>query len=726
MVEQGRRNSSDVAASRRRLLLAVVSAGVFLLGVGAAMIGQPGEALPSRVVLLLGEVLYAWPAALYLFAAYGLGRLAWPLWHQAQDKAACQLASGLAIALTLSHLLGVLGFLTPTTALAVCAIGIALAVRQIMGWKHESRVAPPMPSWVWLAALPVCGVVVAAVGVPPGVLWGSEFGGFDVLSYHLQLPQEWIAAGRIWPVEHNVYSYLPGYVEAAYTHVTLLSFPPSVNALTAEDGWRMTSAHALHAGMWGIGAWLCARAGTGLLRQAGVGEGVARHAGAAGGVLVATTPWTVVVGTIAYNEMAVIALCAGGVLVASERGIRPLQRGALCGLLVGVAAGAKPSAALMAAPLVGVMLLGLEPLKHWRGLVIGGLIAGVLSVLPWLIRNAVACGNPIFPFGTDILGTGVFGTAHWTSEQAARWSAGHHADGGLFERLRLLVSADPAASAQSVAVVRHRGMSNPQWALVFPVLGVMLVLGVLLARVRTMTVLLLLGTLGGLIVWLFMTHHQSRFLMPLVLSGGLALTLVVGELASRDGPGRIALSVGAVLGLAQCAQTWRIWSDQIGGVPAGLLGQGSMWFTRAMFVEPAERELTPLGFVHLHEADMQGRLYLLGDSTPFYWPGRVVYHTTWDASPIAEAVRTHPDDADAWIAALRAQGIGYILLNAAELARLEDSGWLAPELAAQHVGSLIGPCELVKSWPSVGQALYRLPDAAKTSLSEPVGQGRSE
>ncbi|MEZ6319149.1 MAG: hypothetical protein R3B49_10435 [Phycisphaerales bacterium] len=73
--------------------------------------------------------------------------------------------------------------------------------------------------WAWIVAVPI-GVLVVACASPAGWLWDSEFGGFDALAYHLELPQEWMQrAGRVWPVDHNVYSYLPSYVEAAYVQV---------------------------------------------------------------------------------------------------------------------------------------------------------------------------------------------------------------------------------------------------------------------------------------------------------------------------------------------------------------------------------------------------------------------------------------------------------------------------------------------------------------------------
>jgi hypothetical protein len=51
-----------------------------------------------------------------------------------------------------------------------------------------------------LAAAPALAVLLLAACCPPGTLWRSEALGFDVLSYHLQLPREWLAGGRLAPL----------------------------------------------------------------------------------------------------------------------------------------------------------------------------------------------------------------------------------------------------------------------------------------------------------------------------------------------------------------------------------------------------------------------------------------------------------------------------------------------------------------------------------------------
>ncbi len=711
MVEQHTHNTLRAAAARRRLLVVAAAGCVLMAALAAAMMGQEASAAIRMLALLISEVLHAWPAAVYLLAAFGLGRLASPLWAGKlgsgvhRESAACQLTCGLAMMLTISHLLGILGLLSVGPAVAVCAVGVALTVRQVLGPSRASpadlhKAGSRMPSWMWLSALPAAGVVVAAMAVPPGVLWSSEFGGFDVLSYHLQLPQEWVAMGRVWPVEHNVYSFLPSYVEAAYAHVAVMSFAPADEAFVGDMGWRMTSAKALHAGLWGCAAWLGARAAVSMLHRIGVDGRDAEHAGAVGGAFIAATPWTVVVGSMAYNEMAVLAMGAGGLVVASQEHISARARGALCGAIVGVAAGAKPSAALMIAPLVGIGLLALSDSKQWKAIVLTGLVAGIAAVAPWLVRNGLATGNPVFPFAT-----GVFGTGHWTAEQAARWASAHHGQGSLLEQLGLLILPDPSAAIDAPATERHRGLSHPQWGLTGGVLALGSVLMLVPQRTRRLGIVLVGGGALALGVWLLLTHHQSRFLLPMALPAGLMLAVVCGISASLGGVGQIALGIGAVLALAQSGQTWRVWSDEGGGMPANLLGQGSAFFTGEAF-SVEDRVDLPRGFARLAASDLGGAIYLLGESTPMYWPPASVYHTTWDDGPMSEAMRTHPDEPERWVEALKERRIAAVMVNAGELARLEMSGWLGPELSASNVAEVLGRLERVRTWPGRGLTLY--------------------
>ncbi|MDQ7014390.1 MAG: hypothetical protein Q9O74_10910 [Planctomycetota bacterium] len=769
---------ADRSADHRRLGLLALALAASLL-----VVSLIGSSLAPMVALgtLLLKLGTLWPGVVYLVAAFGL---AWPLrrlWRGSPDSVPIQLAVGVAVMFSLSHLLGVLGLLNSITAIGVCAVGLGLVGVQLAGlFRAGERPAPLGAGQTALLALamPAAAVLIVAALMPPGVLWGSEYGGFDALSYHLQLPQEWLASGRIAPVEHNVYSYLPSSIESAFMHLGAMTLAPNDPlspdglGLLGGDGWRLLACQGLHAGLAVVAAWLTARATTRLAIRAAIAEPIARWAGAAAGCVALATPWAVVTGSLAYNEAGVNAMLAGVLLVCAQERLSPVARGTLVGLLVGVACGFKPTALFFVGLPAGLLLIAscsrfprnpdsspratdAEPRTSVRGsgehesppglksgarkdgdpkdgdprdgdprdgdpkvttlsrrlrtlapALLLGAVVGLLTLSPWLLRNAIHSGNPVFPFAADVLGS-----AHWTSEQLARYQSAHTFDGSLADRLRTLLWTSPTSAPGDPAVTRFRGLANPQWGLlpVF-VVGALAVLGVVGGRTRS-TALLLAACLGTqLLAWLAFTHLQSRFLLPMLPIGATLVGLAVARLGvlvgeRPDGRGGVALLAGiAVAG--QSVFTLAIYSSQNNG-SAGLgLPIFPAAFTGREDESPAA---TAKGWSNTRPLD-DGLVLLVGDSTPLYFGPGVVYHTTYDTSPLGELMRDFPDDPAAVARGLREMGIGWLLVSDSELRRLQASGWYDPDVTADRVrefaDSLGGAAML---WSDERRSLVRIP-----------------
>ncbi|MFG0241934.1 MAG: hypothetical protein ACF8R9_04015 [Phycisphaerales bacterium JB054] len=659
----------------------------------------------GSLVLKLGSL---WPGLVYLAAAYGL---AWPLrrlWRDSPDAAPIQLAVGVALMFSLSHLLGVLGLLSSVTAIGSCVIGIGLAIAQIaQGCRAGDRPASLGPGQMVITALamPAAAVLIVAALMPPGWLWGSEYGGFDALSYHLQLPQEWLAAGRLASLEHNVYSYLPGYIEAAFMHLGALTLVPLDRGLLAGDGWRLLACQGLHAGLVVVTAWLTARATTRLALRAEITGPIARWSGAVAGCLALATPWAVVTGSLAYNEAGVNAMLAGVLLVCAQERMSPVSRGALVGLLVGVACGFKPTAMFFVGVPAGLLLIVATPRarKTLLPALVAGAVVGLITLAPWLIRNALHGGNPVFPFASDLLGT-----AHWTGEQITRYQGAHSFDGSAADRLRTLLWSSPTAGPGSPAVERFRGLANPQWG-VLPLLTLGSIVVLLLSRTRLhITGFLLAACLAAqLVAWLAFTHLQSRFLLPLLPIGATAAGLAVARLRTLagdrpDGRGGVALLAGFVV-VTQSVFVIGIYASQQGGSAGIGLPVYPTTFTDRAVEEPY---LSAAGWCNTRPLD-DGLVLLVGDSTPLYFGPGVVYHTTYDTSPLGELMRATP--ADAIARGLREQGIGWVLVNDSELRRLQQSGWYDPDVTPDSVRNLadeLGGAAMV--WPDERRYLLQL------------------
>lgn len=668
----------------------------------------------------------------YITAAIGFGLPARRLIVQTTHPLLLQTAIGLSALLTLSHLAGALGmFAMPHgrfIGIGMLAIGIALAAGQFLQWARR-RPSTPAPlgiapvAWGAAAALPISMLTLVAACSPPGWLWASEFGGFDALSYHLQLPKEWLALGVLRPLEHNVYSYLPSYIEAAYMHLGALSG----SDLLHNDGVALVAAQMLHAMIGCIGALMLAAAADALLSRAGVARAWRSGAAAIAACLGVGVPWVVVTGSLAYNELGVNTLIAAACLVALQPR-RESSSGLLVGWLCGVACCCKPTALFLGAPVAGALLLSTVPPARWARALVPACVTGLAALAPWLIRNALYGGNPVFPQAASL-----FGSAHWDASQVARYISGHAFSGSWADRLALLVAPDRVDHT-------HRGLFHPQWAIFFPLVAFAIPLGLARPNIRRDAAALAIGLVVGLIAWLALTHIQSRFLMPLIVPGAILVAVVIGaighqltERAARDHRRPIAAKAlaGAAAGAIITQPAWALvqfTSMERGGRAAELIPAGADLFTGRFLsrelaegtTKPADRTamLTDLGYVPFcnYALPPNSCVYLLGDSTPLYFSVPVLYHTTWDRSPLADLMRTHPEQPAEWVTELRSRGITHVLVNLGELDRLQHSHWydplVTPRAAAQWLAAVGTP---VQAWPQASVALYALPEGATQS-----------
>jgi len=115
------------------------------------------------------------------------------------------------------------------------------------------------------------------------------------------------------------------------------------------------------------------------------------------------TPWTIVTGSLAYNDLAVVALLSAGMLAALDEGLTPARARRARGVSVGAACGCKPTALLFAAP-VGIALLATIPPRIWIRTVLVGSIAGILDPRPVAHPQLAGVPEPVFPLAADIFG----------------------------------------------------------------------------------------------------------------------------------------------------------------------------------------------------------------------------------------------------------------------------------------------------------------------------------
>jgi hypothetical protein len=690
-----------------RLLLALPPLLLALWLAGWTGNDAQGQPLPGAHADFLWTLLSSLPfAAAWLASAwgYGWGIARWILkWNQAggrpRDAVAIEIGLGIAAMLVLDVAAGTLGGLQFGGALGAWAVllaGLALLVARAA--LSKSIVSAEHSQWfalAWLAAAPAIAVLILAACSAPGWLWRTEFGGYDALSYHLQLPREWLVDGRMHGLTHNVYSFMPNYMEAAYYHLAVL---------IGGDGIQAASAcQLLHAAFAILAAWITARLA---YRFAG------KIAGFAAFVAIIGTPWMVVTGSLAYNEMTVLLLLACAALALAHDGITPTQRAAIAGLLAGAACGAKlTSIGFVALPLA-VFASFVLPRNRILVCALLGAATFTLALIPYVVRNLIETGNPVFPFATSL-----FGFGHFTPEQAQIWSAGHAAPaswgarfGELWNQfLRYGLGPNPSADEPWVA----------QWS-VLPWLGVIgLSMAMLRAKLRMHALRVALLLVIQIAFWLLFTHVKSRFLLatslPLALGVGLGAAAVSALIAGKHNHvtnvarGAYGI-VGLMLAVAWCAQPMLVianepWPDD--PAPAARVGRIDL-VTGDAFSHADRAQLAGVShIIAINELPQDARILLVGESAPFYLRGNISYQTTWDRGPMSHVMREFPDDPRAWFEQLRGQGFTHLFINASMLERWERAGWNDPLITAKRITSATeAHAERVQVTPS--GVLYRL------------------
>ena len=191
--------------------------------------------------------------------------------------------------------LGLAGVLSGATAWLLVLIGLLLSawelrrgawVESIQTWLWE-----PV-GWEWMVLIGVPFLAIAIVGalVPPGILWGADDpAGYDVVEYHLQAPREWFEAGRVVPLRHNAFSYMPFNVEMHYLLAMHLRGGP----------WAgMYLAQFMHVAMVVLSVIAIYGAARSQTRQYADG----RFAALLATLVAAATPWMSMLAAVAYNE----------------------------------------------------------------------------------------------------------------------------------------------------------------------------------------------------------------------------------------------------------------------------------------------------------------------------------------------------------------------------------------------------------------------------------------
>jgi hypothetical protein len=428
-----------------------------------------------------------------------------------------RIALGIGIMGTLQLLLGLAGGLHRGFAVGLIATGIAMLFvrhRKITAgaiaawWKTDAGA-----EWLWLIAAPLLAMAIVAAYAPPGVLWGDEPHGYDVLEYHLQLPREWYELGRIAPLHHNVFSYFPLTVEMHYLLAMQLDGGPWAGIYLAQ---------LMHLAMTALTVFAI---------YAAAKHAAPKPLAILAALMAASAPWMLLLAPVAYNEGGLLLF--GTLAIAWAMTSQHRAGWILAGVFAGFACGAKLTAVpllLVALPLVAIVTLRTR--LAYAGLFV---VAAALTFSPWLIRNVAWAKNPVFPEAQAVLGR-----AHFTQEQAIRWHNANHLPA-------------PSQRTPIARLAAARDQIFIDWRYGYVLFPLALIAAIRTQRHRAAVFAIALLALW-LLFWIFFTHLQSRFFVLAIPVAAVLVAMIEGRSA------RIAVAavlvLGGVLGYVNVLAKW--------------------------------------------------------------------------------------------------------------------------------------------------------------------------
>jgi 4-amino-4-deoxy-L-arabinose transferase-like glycosyltransferase len=461
---------------------AIVAGAIVFLAIFFALAGESSGMALYRLLQDGGCAIF------WLLAAGGIG---WVAWKGIGTRENCPpslavvttTALGLGIISLLILSLGLARMLNEWVAVGIVTVGDLIAISVLWGpaknWDAAAWLRGPVGwGWLWIVATVVAGVVMLAACFPPGLLWGDEPNGYDVVEYHLQIPREWFEAGHIIPLHHNVFSYFPFNLEMHY-----------LLAMYFHGGWwgpwaGMYLAQMMHVSFCALAVWA-------VYALAGGGK-----RGLVAALLVAGVPWTGLLAPVAYVEGG--TLLFGVLAIGWALRAKSFRELLIAGMMAGFAAGTKAS--IVPLVFIGVPIVVLIRAGISAKLRVGGaacyLLAGILVYSPWLVRNSEWAGNPVFPEEMSLLGRG-----HFSQVQAERWREAYWPD-----------------RDHRGAVGRARGLWEQvigDWRYGFVLLPIGVAATVIGWRNRTVVCLVVL-LVFQMVFWLCFTHLQSRFMVIII------------------------------------------------------------------------------------------------------------------------------------------------------------------------------------------------------------------
>jgi hypothetical protein len=455
--------------------------------------------------------------------AYVVGRqLAASLtFDSAAESIALCITLGLGTLAMFAFVLGLCGLLQRWAVAAFLVATPAICWRALPGRASALAVTAAMRRRPIVAVLVGVSAVTVAFPMVMLALYPPQAG--DATAWHLAIPKLHVAAGRVYPTPYLRYPVFPLANEMLFA--LMLLYAGDLGAQLVQCLAMLLVALIVFAwgralgssttGLWAAALWL-------------------------------GSPLVVVFGTIAFID-AGLTLFVVASAYCFFKGLRPdVSRGwlVLSGGFVGFAAGSKYSALFFVATFGLAVACVSVWRRRWAPLLSFGLPA-VVAAAPWYAYNAVATGNPVFPFFNLVFPTGLWSAEDVTGLMTFMRQFGVGRSVGDFLRLPWDLASRPKAFHSEAPL-------SPVFRWLLPVT---LIVGALRPRLRGIVAV----TIAFVVFW-FLTWQVARYLFPVLplLSLLTAITIVqlLGLIPLRIGGAGKAVVVLVVAGLLVFPGWW--------------------------------------------------------------------------------------------------------------------------------------------------------------------------
>ncbi len=208
--------------------------------------------------------------------------------------------------------------------------------------------------------------------------------GWDSLTYHLQLPRLYLEAGYLYHVPENMYSGHFQLAEMIYTLAMALHRPETAGVL----GWA--AGVLVLPGLMGAVKRLVETANS---EAGGISAGwVAVFA------LLAGETFRTLLGFSATDQFSALFGSAALILLFEWVQTQQMRWFYLTCLFSGFAFAVKLTGGVLLAGIILVALFYARRMRLRFSTILKGVLIALLPVQPWLIKNMVATGNPIYPY----------------------------------------------------------------------------------------------------------------------------------------------------------------------------------------------------------------------------------------------------------------------------------------------------------------------------------------